>query len=407
MRVGNRARWALVIVAAAALVFVAAAAARTHTAAKKGPIVIGWAHDSTGSMAPFDGPALAAAQLRLKTINKKGVLGRKIQLKTCDTQSNNAAAAKACADQLISQGAKIIITTCDVNLAGPVVQESAIQNNLLTIAPCIGTDQLSPNKAFCGGKNLCFSFGNVAQDEGSAMAQYAWRKGWKTADLAKDNTIIYFDAVINAFKARFKQLGGKIKYETTYQDPAVHPGSTNFHNAAANIAQHPAKVIVTVTAGAFQALGPFMTDLRTAKVKTPVLNSWAGDGTYWTDSHTTNYWFVTYANAFGHDPSTAVNALASAMHPHPATGGFITGPAAMDGIALAIERTNGSLVGSKLAAVMQKFHRVPTISGRVSFSKKLHSVFGRKYRVIEINNKKTTAKGTVVAKKVPNSPDQP
>jgi len=56
---------------------------------------------------------------------------------------------------------------------------------------------------------------------------------------------------------------------------------------------------------------------------------------------------------------------------------------------------------------MQKFHRVPTISGRVSFSKKLHSVFGRKYRVIEINNKKTTAKGTVVAKKVPNSPDQP
>jgi len=150
-----------------------------------------------------------------------------------------------------------------------------------------------------------------------------------------------------------------------------------------------------------------MTDLRTAKVKTPVLNSWAGDGTYWTDSHTTNYWFVTYANAFGHDPSTAVNALASAMHPHPATGGFITGPAAMDGIALAIERTNGSLVGSKLAAVMQKFHRVPTISGRVSFTKRLHSVFGRKYRVIEINNKKTTAKGTVVAKKVPNSPDQP
>src|SRR4029078_2543417 len=85
MRVGNRARWALVIVAAAALVFVAAAAARTHTAAKKWPIVIGWAHDSTGSMAPFDGPALAAAQLRLKTINKKGGLGRKILCNTSHT----------------------------------------------------------------------------------------------------------------------------------------------------------------------------------------------------------------------------------------------------------------------------------------------------------------------------------
>jgi branched-chain amino acid transport system substrate-binding protein len=299
------------------------------------------------------------------------------------------------------------MTTCDVNLAGPVVQESAIKNHLLTVAPCIGTDQLSPQKPFCGGLDLCFSFGNLAQDEGSAMAQFAWNHGWKTADLAKDNTIIYFDAVVNAFKARFKQLGGKIKFQTTYQDPAIHPGSTNFHNAASAIEQHPAKVIVTVTAGAFQALGPFMTDLRTANDKTPVLNSWAGDGTYWTNAQVTNYWFVTYANAFGHDPSKAVNALANAMNPHPATGGFITGPAAMDGIALAIKRAHGSLVGSKLAAVMQKFHKVPTISGRVSFSKRLHSVFGRRYRVIELNDKTATAKGTIVAKKVPHSPDQP
>ena len=284
MRASKGARWALVIAAAAALVFAAAAAARTHSAAKKGPVIIGWAHDSTGSMAPFDGPALAAAQLELNKVNKKNVLGRKVVIKTCDTQGNDSSAAKACADQLISQGAKIIFTTCDVNLAGPVAQESAIKSHLLTIAPCIGTDQLSPKFPFCGGKNLCFSFGNVAQDEGSAMAQVAWNHGWKTADLAKDNTIIYFDAVINAFKARFKQLGGKIKFETTYQDPAIHPGSQNFHAAASAIEQHPAKVIVTVTAGAFQALGPFMTDLRTANNQTPVLNSWAGDGTYWTNS---------------------------------------------------------------------------------------------------------------------------
>ena len=116
---------------------------------------------------------------------------------------------------------------------------------------------------------------------------------------------------------------------------------------------------------------------------------------------------MTYANAFGHDPSKAVNKLANAMNPASGTGGFITGPAAIDGVVLAIKRAHGSLVGSKLAAVMQKFHNVPTISGKVSFSKKLHSVFGRAYRVIEINNKTTTAKGTIVAKKVPHSPDQP
>lgn len=406
MRVSKGARWALVLVAAAALVFAAAAAARTHSAAAKKPIIIGWAHDSTGPMAPFDGPALAAAKIELNKINKKGVGGRKVVIKTCDTQGDDATQSKVCADQLISQGAKILFTTCDVNLASPVVQE-ALKHHLLAVAPCIGTDQMGPGKIFGKAGKLAFSFGNVAQDEGSAMAEVAWAHHWKTADLAKDNTIIYFDAVVNAFKARFKQLGGKIKFETTYQDPAIHPGSVNYNTAAAAIATHPAQVIVTVTAGAYGALAPFITDLRTANDKSPILNSWAGDGTYWLPPNpkVSNYWFVTYANAFGHDPSKAVNSLAAQIKA--STGGFITGPAALDGVVLAIKRAHGSLVGSKLAAVMQKFHKVPTISGKVSFSKKLHSVFGRRYRVIEINNNIPIEKTTIVAKKVPNSPDQP
>jgi branched-chain amino acid transport system substrate-binding protein len=403
MRVGNRARWALVVVAAAALVFAAAAAARTHSAAKKGPIVIGWAHDdSNGPMGPFDLPALAAAQIQLKKVNKKNVLGRKIVLKTCDTQKDDPTASKACADQLISKGAKIIVTTCDVDLAAPVVQD-AINHHLLAVAPCIGTDQMGPKRFGAGGK-LAFSFGNVAQDEGSAMAELAWKRGWKTADLAKDNAIVYFKAVVSAFKARFKQLGGKIKYETAYTDKAF--GGNDVQNAVTGINAHKAAVIVTSTAGAFQSLGPFITGIRTAGNKTPILNSWAGDGTYWVgglNPKVTNYWYVTYANAFGHDPSKAVNKLASQVKA--ATGGFITGPATIDGLVTAIKRAHGSLVGSKLAAVMQKFHNVKTLSGKVSFSKRLHSVFGRQYRVIEINNNKPIAKGLIRAKKVPNSPD--
>ena len=47
------------------------AAARTSSPAA-GPIVIGWAYDSKGAMAPFDNPALAAAQLRVKAAERKG-----------------------------------------------------------------------------------------------------------------------------------------------------------------------------------------------------------------------------------------------------------------------------------------------------------------------------------------------
>jgi hypothetical protein len=43
----------------------------------------------------------------------------------------------------------------------------------------------------------------------------------------------------------------------------------------------------------------------------------------------------------------------------------------------------------------------------VSFSKRLHTVFGRAYRIIEINKNKPIEKGTVTAKKVPHSPDTP
>jgi branched-chain amino acid transport system substrate-binding protein len=407
MRVGKGARWALLIVAAAALVFAAAAAARTHSATAKKPIVIGWAYDgsSGGPMNPFDAPALAAAKIEAAKIDAKGgVLGRKLKIVTCNTQGDSPTNSASCASRLISKDhANIIFTTCDVDLAAPVVQPS-INHGLLTVAPCIGTDQMGPKRFGSKGK-LAFSFGNVAQDEGSAMAQVAWDHGWKTADLAKDKAIVYFKAVVSAFKARFTQLGGKINYETTYTDQAYHGNDVGNAVTGINTHKKPA-VIVTSTAGAFGSLGTFITGLRTAGNKTPILNSWAGDGTYWVhglNPKVTNYWFVTYANAFGHDPSKAVNRLAKQVKA--ATGGFLAGPAAIDGVVTAIKRAHGSLVGSKLAAVMQKFRGVKTLSGKVSFSKKYHTVFGRQYRVIEINNNKPIQKGLIRAKKVPNSPD--
>jgi branched-chain amino acid transport system substrate-binding protein len=328
---------------------------------------------------------------------KGGVDGRKLQIKTCDTQGNKPPVAKACALKLISGGANIIFTTCDVDLAAPVVQE-AINRGILAIAPCIGTDQMGPKRFGPKGK-LAFSFGNVAQDEGSAMAQFAWSKGWRTAALATDNVIVYFKNVVQAFKARWLQLGGKVVDEETYQDPTF--GGSNVQNAVSRINNVKADVIVTSTAGAYGALGPFITGLRTLGNNTPVLNSWAGDGNYWLPKNppVTNYWFVTYASVFGDDPNPAVNKLAKQVHA--ATGGFIAGSAAVDGVVTAVKRAHGSTNGATLAAVMQKFKGVPTLSGKVSFSAKLHTVFGRQYRVIEINNNKPKLVGLVVAKVVP------
>src|SRR4029079_11109825 len=121
-----RGRWALGGVALLAFVLIGSALAATaghRNAQAKGPIIIGWAFDGTGAMAPFDGPALAAAKLRVNLVNAKGgVNGRKLQIRTCDTQQNKADLARACALRLLGQKAAVLFTTCDVDLAAPVVR---------------------------------------------------------------------------------------------------------------------------------------------------------------------------------------------------------------------------------------------------------------------------------------------
>ena len=359
------------------------------SAATKGSITIGWAYDSKGNMSPFDDPALAAAQYRVKQVNARG--GVQIKILTCDTQNNDPTKAKACAISLLGQGANVILTTCDVDYATPVVQE-AINRGVLAIAPCIGTDQMGP-KRFGAKGALAFSFGNVAQDEGSAMAQWAWQKGWKTAGTATNTLLAYFKVVVQAFEARFKQLGGKIVDRETYAT-----GSNNVQAAVSRLNGKKADVYVTVTS--FGELPAFVTGMRALGNETPILNSWAGDGTYWVPkSGVTNYYAVTYASAFGDDPNPDVNKLAKAVKA--GTGGFVTGAAAIDGLVTAYARAGDTTNGAALAAQLVKFHKVPTISGLVSFSATQHTVYGRKYRVISITGTKEKVIGSVVAKVIP------
>jgi branched-chain amino acid transport system substrate-binding protein len=377
------------LLAVVAALTIGVSLAGTASAATKGSITIGWAFDSKGNMSPFDGPALAAAMNRVKQVNARG--GVQIKILTCDTQNNNPAKAKACALSLLGQGANVIFTTCDVDYATPVVQE-AINRGVLAVAPCIGTDQMGP-KRFGSKGALAFSFGNVAQDEGSAMAQWAYSKGWRTAGTGTNTLLAYFKVVVQAFEARFKQLGGKIVAHETYAT-----GANNVQAAISRLNGKKADVYVTVTS--FGELPAFVSGLRSLGNDTPVLNSWAGDGTYWLPKDgVTNYYAVTYASAFGDDPNPAVNKLAKAVKA--GTGGFVTGAAAIDGLVTAYARAGNTTNGKALADQMVKFKKVPTLSGLVSFSADQHSVFGRQYRVIRIEGKTEKVIGSVTAKVVP------
>jgi len=394
-------RRATLALAAVAILAIAVASGGTAASQQGSTVTIGWAYDGIGPMAGYDGPALATAKERIKQVNKTSAT--KLRLITCNTQGNKPAIAKACATKLLGQGADVIMTTCDVDFAAPVIQTS-INAGKLTVAACIGTDQMGP-KRFGAKGQLAFSFGNVAQDEGSAMAEYAWKRGWKNASLATDTVIVYFRNVVQAFEARFKQLGGKIVTKETYQSLGGNPAS--WQSVATRLNAKEADVIVTSTAPPFGAQVPIMTNIRTLGNNTPILNSWAGDGSYWytPDPKISNYYYVTFASAFGDDPVPAVNALrkryAGAIAKGGSTGAFVTGWSAIDGISLALKRTGGNADGRALAAQMEKFKNVPTLSGRVTYSKTIHTVFGRQYRVIRVQNNTPKVVGTIKAKVVP------
>lgn len=374
--------------------FAATALARSDAAPKGKPIIIGAAVDLTKNMAPFDAPALLAAQLEIKKINAAGgVLGRPLKLISINDQLDPQRTKQA-AVQLLAQKADIGWVTCDVDYATPAAQEF-LNAGKLTVAPCLGTNELSPVRFGTKGK-LAFSFGNAAQDEGAAAAEYSFKvKHWKTAVVVTDNLLRYFKDVCQAFSVRFQELGGKIVAQESFTQ-----GDKTINNVVSRVDNEKSDTIAFCTSfGGDQPA--FVSGLRSLGNETPIINGWASDGSYWwpPSPKVTNFYYLTYASVYGDDPSAQVRAFEAQMKAagQPAqTGGFLGGAAAIQAIADAIKQA-GSTNGAKLANVIVKFQKHPTISGNISFSAGLHTVYGRAYRVIAINDNQAKFVGLVTA----------
>ncbi len=374
---------AVTVIVAALAVWGSSSSAHSGAATGK-PIEIGVAIDFSALMAPTDDPALYGAEIEAAKINAAGgVGGRPIKFMVENTQLKPVQ-TRSDALNLVSKGANVLWVTCDVDFSTPSI-EVGLAAHLLTVSPCIGTDQMGP-KRFGSQGQLAYSFGNVAQDEGAADAQIAKKQGWKTADVVIDKQIVYNQDVCQAFISKFQALGGKVLTTQTWTQ-----GDHTIGNVANRVdATHPA-VIQVCTTGA-PDISTFLSDIRSAGNMTPMLAPWSLDGTWWMPKSAkidTNVWTDSYASIYGDDPNAQVRAMIAKLKAEghaPTTGGFVTGAAAIDGIVAAIKNDGGSLAGAKLAAAMQKFHDLPTLSGNVSFSATQHTVFGRDYRVLEVVN---------------------
>ena len=176
-------------------------------------------------------------------------------------------------------------------------------------------------------------------------------------DSRPNTLLVYFKNVVQAFEARFKQLGGKIVDRGELRDRREQRAQAGGQPAERR--RRPTS-IVTLDRRSASCRRSSPASARSATT-TPILNSWAGDGTYWLPKNPpiSNYYSVTYASAFGDDPSKAVNALAKKVKA--GTGGFVTG-AGGDRRRRHRDQAGEGLHERRLAlaAQMEKFKKVPT-----------------------------------------------
>jgi len=209
-------------------------------------------------------------------------------------------------------------------------------------------------------------------------------------------------SAFDVFAKRFEQLGGKI-----VQREAFASGDKTIGNVISRVANTKADVISFVTA--FDELPQFVQGIRSLGNNTPIINSWGGQGTYWNPKNpqVINYYTDNYGSASGDDPNPAVNTLLKqllAAKAIPYTASFVLGAATMQALRAAIQKNGGSTNGLKLATTLEKFRNFPSISGPITFSKTLHSVVGRPWRIMQIQNNKETYVKLLKTKKVVSLP---
>ncbi len=350
------------------------------------PILIGAAMAQTGFMSPFDGPALTTAQIAVDKINAEGgVNGCQLVLEAIDTETNPDKGQQIATD-LVAKGAKLLLVTCDYDINA---KSSQVANDagVLVIAPCVGSTAMGPDN----GLDLGYSMGSAVPGEAAIMAEYAFEKLGKTATLFKDMSIAYTTSQCDAFETRFTELGGTVKsvqqFSQTQAGALDKPVTAQVAKAKADKAEVIA--LCSYPGGGAQALAA----IRNGGIKTPVISGFGLDGAFWLGAvpNLSNFYTVTYASAFGDDPSQKVLDLLAAFKEKTgadaATGGLITGASSIEAFALAATRA-GSFDGKALAGEMNKFTDEDFTVGPTSFTPELHVNVKRPMAVIAVNGGK-------------------
>ncbi len=206
----------LSVLAAGALFAGALAGCGGSKEAKSDTIKIGGLLEMTGGSASFGISSKNGIELALKSINQKGVLGKKIELVVADNKSEASEATNGM-QKLISQDK--VVAIIGPNLSSAAIASSAINNasKVVAITPMGTNPDVTVNPA--DGKTREYNFRACFIDpfQGTVMANYAINEmNVKNAAIMIDNTSDYAKGLATFFKENFIKNGGKVVAEEAY-----------------------------------------------------------------------------------------------------------------------------------------------------------------------------------------------
>jgi branched-chain amino acid transport system substrate-binding protein len=264
------------IVVAACTIAVACAEQDGQTGGQDGgdTLVVGYAAALTGGLAPFDQPAKSGIEVAVDQINQDGGIAGKyeIDLRIKDMKSDPAVAVTA-TQELIDDGAQIIITVCDADgtiASGRVAQRRGIP----TISTCSTTPTVPDAIGDCA---FLASMGDNAQ--AAVLADYAQQQGYTTAYVLGSPDTGYTRQLPGYFREAFESRGGEIVGEDSFS-----VGAQDFGPQVTRISNLDPPPDAIMTPAYVPDSSTFMKQLRAAGVDIPVLSTDGNDSPLFIDA---------------------------------------------------------------------------------------------------------------------------
>ena len=372
------------------------------------PILIGISAAQTGILAPYDLQSGQLFQMRIDQINEEGgVLGRPLEVQWIDTKSDKALAATN-AEELIDNGAVVIIATCDFDFSFPAIN-AARGREVPGIALCASSPKVA-TPDIVGPYGGSMGLGSDAEGVAGAEWMRENKPDWTSVYIFKDTSLEYSKATADYFKARWTELGGEVCGEDTF----VGGPNLDLSSQVTRLRGAVAECDV-IYDGSWQPFGSqLIRAIRDAGVETPIFTNASVNGTLVTEvaGNVSNFWALGFACLPTYCEGTQTEQVVEIADQFQETYGeplgnhyALPGYALADAVVAAIEQA-GSDEGPAIAeALFGGGVTIDYFGNQMVFTDTCHRPQPAAYSVEEFQNGVNTQIDTVAVQEIPDIGD--